>query len=135
MQLWCAIVLGDMETARQASPEVGMPATPLRRHLVCRSPKHPDCATLPAVAPHVSTTGCLVWLQAATALAGDKAGRILPEILRPRNWAKVSMEERRRVSQAGALRTPRALLHTQQPMHRLHQQHASERPTLLPVRR
>ncbi|EFN58557.1 hypothetical protein CHLNCDRAFT_140686 [Chlorella variabilis] len=52
-QLWCAIAMGDMHTARLA----------------------------------------------ATELAGEKGGRILPEILRPRNWAKVSKEERQRLRQ------------------------------------
>lgn len=56
LQLWCAIVLGDMDTARLA----------------------------------------------ATQLGGEKAGRILPEVLRPRNWAKVSKEERQRVGGVAA---------------------------------
>lgn len=56
LQLWCAIAMGDMHTARLA----------------------------------------------ATELAGEKGGRILPEILRPRNWAKVSKEERQRVRQCAA---------------------------------
>jgi hypothetical protein len=51
MQLWGAIALGDMTTAREA----------------------------------------------ATLLAGERGGRILPEILRPRNWAKATPEERQRV--------------------------------------
>ena len=36
-------------------------------------------------------------LQAASALGGERAGHILPEILRPRNWDQVSREERRKV--------------------------------------
>ncbi|KAI3436647.1 hypothetical protein D9Q98_006063 [Chlorella vulgaris] len=52
-QLWCSIVLGDMDTARLA----------------------------------------------ATQLAGEKGGRILPEILRPRDWRKVTPEERQRLRQ------------------------------------
>lgn len=56
-QLWCAIVLGDMGTARAAAAQLG----------------------------------------------GERAGRILPEVLRPRNWAAVPKEERQRVRRAGAL--------------------------------
>lgn len=36
-------------------------------------------------------------MQAATGLAGEQAGRILPELLRPRDWHKVPREERQRV--------------------------------------
>lgn len=43
------------------------------------------------------TARTCVPLQAATGLAGEQAGRILPELLRPRDWHKVPREERRRV--------------------------------------
>ncbi|KAL4457670.1 hypothetical protein ABPG75_012535 [Micractinium tetrahymenae] len=56
-QLWCAIVLGDMDTARVAASQLG----------------------------------------------GERAGRILPEVLRPRNWAAVPKEERRRVRQESGI--------------------------------
>ncbi|PSC71592.1 putative aarF domain-containing kinase 1 [Micractinium conductrix] len=56
-QLWCAIVLGDMDTARVAATELG----------------------------------------------GERAGRILPEVLRPRNWAQVPIEERRRVREQSGI--------------------------------
>lgn len=36
-------------------------------------------------------------LQAASALGGERAGRILPEVLRPRDWSRVSRKERRKV--------------------------------------
>ncbi|KAL4442946.1 hypothetical protein ABPG77_008437 [Micractinium sp. CCAP 211/92] len=74
-QLWCAIVLGDLETARVAAAQLG----------------------------------------------GERAGRILPEVLRPRNWAAVPKEERQRVRQESGINSfadlanlleeaPRALL-------------------------
>lgn len=56
-QLWCAIVLGDMDTARVAAAQLG----------------------------------------------GERAGRILPEVLRPRNWAAVPKEERQRVRQESGI--------------------------------
>ncbi|KAI7845854.1 hypothetical protein COHA_000588 [Chlorella ohadii] len=40
---------------------------------------------------------------AATGLAGEQAGRILPELLRPRDWHKVPREERRRVRQESGI--------------------------------
>ncbi|GAB4820740.1 hypothetical protein N2152v2_007786 [Parachlorella kessleri] len=61
--------------------------------------------------------------QAATALGGERAGRILPEVLRPRNWATVSKEERRQFRQEAGIHSfsdlaeileqaPRSLLDT-----------------------
>lgn len=70
--------------------------------------------------PHMRQLYCMMWcafvlndaataMTAAVQLAGPRAGKVLPEVLRPRDWSSMPLEERRRLRQEAGVRGIRDL--------------------------